>query len=78
MEYDEDYLVALVILHGGTFWIPEWSQNKECWIFIPGWDENTRLNGRTVDNVSVRATNRYDAALLYCKRHSLLPIEVSS
>ena len=78
MKYSEEFLVALAMLHGGSFWTPKnWSE--ECWVFMPGFNEHTPLGGgRTVDNVSVRATNRYEAALLYCERHSLLPIEVSS
>lgn len=77
MEYDEDYLVALAILHGGTFWHPQWGR-EEYWIFDPGFNEHTPLGGRSPNSVSVRAPTRYEAALLYCERHNLLPDEVLS
>lgn len=65
MKYSEEFLVALAMLHGGSFWTPKnWSE--ECWV------------GSRCSCPSLRATNRYEAALLYCERHNLLPDEVSS
>lgn len=60
MEYDEDYLVALVMLHGGRIWHPQWGR-EEYWVFEPGWDENKSfsLNHTRFGNSRFEAVKRY-------------------
>lgn len=72
MKYSEEFLVALVMLHGGHFWYGP--RMDDIVIFDPGWDENSRYsNGHYV-----LAQSKHSSCWLYCLRHDLLPDEVSS
>lgn len=73
MEHDEDFLVALVILHGGRIWrakLPLRLGNYEgvtpdCeadwFVFEPGWDENKPFSLRHArfGNSLFEAVKRY-------------------
>lgn len=74
MEYDEDYLVTLVMLHGGRIWQSKISlkldhyngvtptYEADWFVFEPGWDENKPFSlGHTRFGNS-----RFEAVKRYC------------
>lgn len=74
MEYDEDYLVALVMLHGGRIWqskIPLKLDHyngvtpvyeADWFVLEPGWDENKPFSL----NHTRFGSSRFEAVKRYC------------
>ena len=77
MAHDEEFLIALVTLHGGTIWRPEWlsaDARNETFIFDPGWNEHSLYSdGHFINESTQRA-----ALMTYIARHNLLPDEVAT
>ena len=74
MKHDEEFLVALAVLHGGSFW--KHSPRYYWYVFDPGTNQHARpssVGAKDVREFSVQASTRYEVALLYCQRHNLLP-----
>jgi len=74
MAHDEEFLIALVTLHGGTIWRPRWNARNETWIFDPGWNEHSLSS----DGHFTKESTQRAALMTYIARHNLLPDEVAT